>query len=544
MVVILLGISVVTILFFSCYFPLSFVLCLKVFQIGTLDLDICILIDWMTLIFSGVLCTILGCVLRFSEVYMMDDIFKARFTWLVFRFALSMFCLIYIPHFFFLLVGWDGLGVTRFLLIIYYLRDSSWAAGMKTYLINRLGDRFFILSLILFMKKGYWDIKKTVKKDLLCLVIVLGCFTKSAQFPFSRWLPAAMAAPTPVSALVHSSTLVTAGVYIMIRFCHKFPFWLFMIIGVCGMWTYLSARFAACCEFDAKKVVAFSTLSQLGLMIISISLCLPHIAFFHLITHAMFKALMFICIGYLMIKRGHFQDIRKLGGLINSKPLVGIRLMVRRLSLMGFPFLAGSFSKELILEKNITRFNFIYQLLLIFSLPLTSYYARRLCFRVMKGSNSLIKKDKNINIISILPLFLGAIIRGVLMSTLYMSLSCVFVCHLMKFMIVLLLSIGIILSWYDIQLKTKRLLWFFSSICFLVPLNGTYKVNKNINLGGKIFNLLDQGLFSKGILNLDFRRNSARQNLHLIFKFFLFPYPTYYIFVRLGFIICRGVILF
>lgn len=146
-----------------------------------------------------------------------------------------MFCLIFFPHFLFLLIGWDGLGLTRFLLVIYYLSDSSWAAGMKTFLINRIGDRFFIICLVLFLRKGYWEIKTCSNKDLLAFLIVLGCFTKSAQFPFSRWLPAAMAAPTPVSALVHSSTLVTAGIYIMIRFCHMFPYWLFILVGIRGM---------------------------------------------------------------------------------------------------------------------------------------------------------------------------------------------------------------------------------------------------------------------------------------------------------------------
>ena len=124
-----------------------------------------------------------------------------------------------------------------------------------------------------------------------------------------------MAAPTPVSALVHSSTLVTAGIYLMIRFCYIFPDWLFFIIGVRGMWTLYSASLAACCEFDGKKVVAYSTLSQLGLMAVSLSLNLPLIAFFHLVTHTVFKALIFICVGYLINKRGHFQDLRSLKGL-------------------------------------------------------------------------------------------------------------------------------------------------------------------------------------------------------------------------------------
>lgn len=426
----------------------AYLLTLNILDFCGLRIDLRFFIDWVRLLFFRVLCIIVSCVLKFSEVYMSEDIFKVRFTWLVLRFVFSMFCLIFFPHFFFLLVGWDGLGITRFLLVIYYLSDSSWAAGMKTYLINRVGDSFFIIALVLFLHKGKWDINRITKKRILALLIVLGRFTKRAQFPFSSWLPAAMAAPTPVSALVHSSTLVTAGIYLMIRFRGIFPDWLFFIIGSAGMWTLYSASLAACREFDAKKIVAYSTLSQLGLMAVSISLNLPMVAFYHLLTHAMFKALIFICVGYLINKRGHFQDLRSLKGLWQSSPLLAVTLIISRLSLMGFPFLAGFFSKELIVEKDILIINWVYHFLLLFSLPLTSYYSSRLVFNILNGckyKRVSCTRDDNILFFSLLPLYFGRIFVGRALYPQFYSLSSIYPCHMMKFLVRSFILAGVVL---------------------------------------------------------------------------------------------------
>lgn len=205
---------------------------------------------------------------------------------------------------------------------------------------------------------------------------------------------------------------------------------------------------AACGEFDAKKVVAYSTLSQLGLMTVSISLNLPLVAFFHLITHAMFKALIFICVGYLIKKSGHFQDLRRLKGLWRTRPLLGITLIVRSLSLLGFPFFAGFFSKELILEKNILIINQIFHLLLLFSLPLTSYYSTRLVFNILKGRNYnsvSCRNDDKVLFFSLLPLYLGSIFIGSILAPHFYRLRSIYPCHMMKFFVFFFISIGVIL---------------------------------------------------------------------------------------------------
>lgn len=504
----------------------------KVLRIVRLDLDLCIFIDWVSLLFFSVLCMIVSCVLKFSCVYMEEDKFNIRFTWIVLRFVFSMACLIFIPHFFFLLVGWDGLGITSFLLVIYYLRDSSWGAGLKTYLINRIGDRFFIVGLIMFLRAGYWDIKRVGEKWLLCLVVVIGCFTKRAQFPFSSWLPAAMAAPTPVSSLVHSSTLVTAGIYLMIRFSHMFPNWVFIIIGVRGMWTLYSARLAACCEKDCKKIVAYSTLSQLGLMRVSISIGLPLIAFFHLITHAMFKALIFICVGYLIKKRGHYQDLRSLKGLWTINPTLAMTLIIRKFSLLGFPFLAGFFSKELILEKNILFIKWIFHLLLLYSLPLTSFYRVRLIVKVLKKvkyKSITPTPDKNTLLFSIIPLYLGAIRVGFIVYPKFYSVRSIYPCHFMKLKVFLLILFGAYLAWADYKINKNSLMWFCRNIRFLVPFKRSFWNNSFRNTGNELYNLLDQGAWRRIISSIDSSVKYSGNWASSALNYFSSPKAGYYV---------------
>jgi NADH-ubiquinone oxidoreductase chain 5 len=191
-------------------------------------------------------------------------------------------------------------------------------------------------------------IYKSVDTGLVCLLVVLAAITKSAQIPFSAWLPAAIAAPTPVSALVHSSTLVTAGVYLLIRFhtllgVNNFLFYT-------GVFTIFMSGLGANFETDLKKIIALSTLRQLGLIIITLSIGFYEISFFHLLTHALFKSLLFLCAGVFIHSMGDIQDIRHLGGVIISCPVTSFYFIGASLALCGFPFLAGFYSKDLILE--------------------------------------------------------------------------------------------------------------------------------------------------------------------------------------------------
>lgn len=214
------------------------------------------------------------------------------------------------------------------------------------------------------------------------ILVILAAFTKRAQIPFSSWLPAAIAAPTPVSALVHSSTLVTAGVYLLIRFNVLFiDSVLREFILLVGGLTIFIAGLSANFEFDLKKIIALSTLSQLGLIVRILGLGFNKLAFFHLLTHALFKALLFLCAGLIIHKIKNFQDIRKMGGLVNFLPFSRSCFNISNLALCGLPFLAGFYSKDLILEVSaISSLNYLSFFLFFLSTGLTVSYSFRLAY--------------------------------------------------------------------------------------------------------------------------------------------------------------------
>jgi len=225
---------------------------------------------------------------------------------------------------------------------------------MVTILSNRVGDVAILLSISWLFNFGGWNffyLQYIVKREglmFIIILIILAAITKRAQIPFSAWLPAAIAAPTPVSSLVHSSTLVTAGVYLLIRF--SFMIYVNNFLLYVGVLTMFIAGASANFECDLKKIIALSTLRQLGLIIIVIGLGLRDLSFFHLITHAMFKSLLFLCAGVFIHSYGEIQDIRFISRLIKGLPLSSFYFIVCSIALCGFPFLSGFYSKDLILE--------------------------------------------------------------------------------------------------------------------------------------------------------------------------------------------------
>lgn len=243
------------------------------------------------------------------------------------------------------------------MLVIYYQNNLACNAGILTVLRNRVGDVAILMGIGLEVTQGSFRFLPGARLDfwVVVLVVVAGV-TKRAQIPFSAWLPAAMAAPTPVSALVHSSTLVTAGVYLLIRFnvaltergLNTY------LLGV-ALITMLMAGVRANLETDLKKVVALSTLSQLGLIIMTLRIGLPGLAFFHLITHAIFKSTLFMCVGFMIHSAGGTQDGRKIRGLGLAAPFLGVVFRVTNIALAGLPFLAGFYSKDIILELAYSR---------------------------------------------------------------------------------------------------------------------------------------------------------------------------------------------
>nr|WNL54050.1 NADH dehydrogenase subunit 5 [Microcerotermes subtilis] len=382
--------------FFGVYFIMSDLVYFVDWNVITLNgssIVMTFLFDWMSLLFMGFVLIISSLVILYSDDYMFGDLNIVRFILLVLMFVVSMMFLIISPNVISILLGWDGLGLVSYLLVIYYQNVSSYGAGMLTVLSNRIGDVALLMVIAWMINFGSWNfiyyleiLSGSVEMELISFLVVLAAMTSSAQIPFSSWLPAAMAAPTPVSALVHSSTLVTAGVYLLIRFSPSFSYWLNVVLLLVSGLTMFMAGLGANFEFDLSKIIALSTLSQLGLMIMTISIGLSGLAFFHLLTHALFKALLFMCAGGVIHSMGDSQDIRFMGGLSVYMPFTSSSLMVSNFALCGMPFLAGFYSSDFILEMfSMSYVNMFGFLLLFVSTGLTVCYSFRLFYFVLCG---------------------------------------------------------------------------------------------------------------------------------------------------------------
>nr|QID48536.1 NADH dehydrogenase subunit 5 [Celes skalozubovi] len=353
--------------------------------------------DWMSLIFMSFVMYISSLVIYYSIDYMSNESNINRFVMIVLMFIFSMVLLIISPNLISILLGWDGLGLVSYCLVIYYQNVKSYNAGMLTALSNRVGDVFILISITWMLNFGSWNyinyyffIFDSFEMKVITMLIIISSMTSSAQIPFSSWLPAAMAAPTPVSALVHSSTLVTAGVYLLIRFSPMLLTynygWFLLLIGCMTMFmSGLGANF----EFDLSKVIALSTLSQLGLMMSVLSMGYNVLAFFHLLTHALFSALLFMCAGSMIHNLKDSQDIRFMGSIVNFMPLTSMCFNVSSLSLCGMPFLVGFYSSDLILEVVcLSWVNSLIFFLYFISTGLTASYSFRLFYYSMMGDNN------------------------------------------------------------------------------------------------------------------------------------------------------------
>nr|AVJ52446.1 NADH dehydrogenase subunit 5 [Eurygaster dilaticollis] len=398
----------------------------EVLSVNSVSVVMTFLIDWMSMIFMGCVLFISSMVIYYSAVYMHSDVYSVRFLYMVLLFVLSMVLLIVSPNLISILLGWDGLGLVSYCLVIYFQNYKSYSAGMVTVLTNRIGDVAILVTVAWFMNFGSWNYIYFLwyTSDwvfYVMLLLVLAAFTKSAQIPFSSWLPAAMAAPTPVSALVHSSTLVTAGVYLLIRFSDlilSYDVSIFLLISCLTMFmSGLGANF----EYDLKKIIALSTLSQLGLMMSSLFMGFPILSFFHLLSHAFFKALLFLCAGIMIHCMSDSQDIRHMGYMINHLPYTCACFCISNLSLCGAPFLSGFYSKDLVLEYlTMGYFNLFIYVIYFVSVGLTACYTFRLVYYCISGNSGLFTFqglfEDAVMMISMVFLTFMAIVCGSLLS--------------------------------------------------------------------------------------------------------------------------------
>nr|YP_005351153.1 NADH dehydrogenase subunit 5 [Tegula brunnea]AFB78103.1 NADH dehydrogenase subunit 5 [Tegula brunnea] len=504
----------------------------EIFSASSTSMCLSLILDPVGVSFSNVVCFISACVMLFSSSYMSGDIFLSRFVGLVMMFVLSMNLLVFIPNLVALLIGWDGLGIVSFALVIYYQNTKSLSAGMLTALANRVGDVMLLLSIGFCVTQGHWNVLFMWHSEfspVLVFCIVVAGMTKSAQIPFSSWLPAAMAAPTPVSALVHSSTLVTAGVFLLIRF---FPFlnsFEGFKIGLLfiSVLTLLMAGIGANYEYDLKKVIALSTLSQLGVMMMSLGLGMPFLALFHLYTHALFKAMLFLCAGAIIHNNSNCQDLRQLGNLWNQMPLTISCLNVANLALCGAPFMSGFYSKDLILETSLFSPCSLLMILLIFlATGMTAAYSIRLSIYSLWGHSNHFSMhqnyDEDISITSaIIPLSIISVFGGKAMQTAVLEFDELIVLpipyKLLTITVILLGAWVAVVLWQSPQTSAtggKKIMSFNSLMWFLAPLSTQPVILIPLTSGVNFFKSLDQGWLEmfggRGIFILS--KNSAKIN--------------------------------
>nr|ANC96334.1 NADH dehydrogenase subunit 5 [Carychium tridentatum] len=397
----------------------TFIMEYELLNLSSICFSFTMIFDSISMCFGAVVTLIAGCVFTFACKYMEEDHFFFRFIWILLSFVISMNLLIFSGSVFFLLLGWDGLGITSFALIIYYQSYESYSAGFQTLMVNRIGDALIVAGSFLFVSlEQYSFLSLTSAFTLLVLVLCVAALTKSAQYPFSSWLPAAMAAPTPVSALVHSSTLVTAGIYLVIRLSHNLPLSISssLLLMICGSITCLLGGWAATFENDIKKIIALSTLSQLGVMVFSLGLGFPALALFHLFTHAMFKALLFLAAGSILLTSFGTQDLRLLGGVGLKMPLAMVLFNLSSLCLVGTPFLSAFYSKHLILEKVfLSGTNMVGIVLMMVATMFTAKYSLRALKSVVWSKMALSVSSAPSSSLINLPLIIlgsGAIVAG------------------------------------------------------------------------------------------------------------------------------------
>jgi len=381
-------------------------------QIGELNISVGFLIDNLTAIMLVVVSFVSLMVHIYTIGYMHDDAGYTKFFSYISLFTFSMFMLVMSNNFMQLFFGWEAVGLVSYLLIgFWHHKESAVEANLKAFLVNRVGDFGFLLGIALVLMyfgsldyvevfaslgnvTGVTMLDGTSVITVICILLFIGAMGKSAQVPLHVWLPGSMEGPTPISALIHAATMVTAGIFMVSRMSPMFELseTALIVVMVVGAITALFMGLLGIVQNDIKKVVAYSTLSQLGYMTVALGVSAYSVAIFHLMTHAFFKALLFLAAGSVIVALHHKQDIREMGGLRKKMPITYWTSLVGTLALIGFPGFAGFYSKDMIIEavhfSQLPFSDWVYVAVVI-GVFITAFYSLRMFFLVFHGESRM-----------------------------------------------------------------------------------------------------------------------------------------------------------
>ena len=381
-------------------------------QIGGLNMSVGFLVDNLTSVMLLVVSFVSLMVHIYTIGYMQEDEGYTKFFSYISLFTFAMFMLVISNNFMQLFFGWEAVGLVSYLLIgFWHHKESAVEASLKAFLVNRVGDFGFLLGIaVLLMFFGTLDYVETFTLasqvngqtifgdisviTVICLLLFIGAMGKSAQVPLHVWLPGSMEGPTPISALIHAATMVTAGIFMVSRMSPIFELSdvALTVMMVIGAITAIFMGLLGIVQNDIKRVVAYSTLSQLGYMTVALGVSAYSVAIFHLMTHAFFKALLFLAAGSVIVALHHEQDIRNMGALRKKMPITYITALIGTLALIGFPGFAGFYSKDMIIEavhfSNLPFADWVYYVV-VFGVFITAFYSLRMFFMVFHGESRL-----------------------------------------------------------------------------------------------------------------------------------------------------------
>nr|DBA43709.1 TPA_asm: ND5 [Bombus melanurus] len=458
-----------------------------IFNLNSMKMNFIFMINFKLFLFVFLVMLISSMIFLYSLSYMdlNDNNYIKRFYYLMLLFLMSMIFLILSPNMLTLLLGWDGLGLISYCLIIYYQKKLSFNSGMMTIILNRLGDASLLMIISFMIIFGSWNLFFYNLKIYMLLMFILMVFTKSAQLMFMVWLPAAMMAPTPVSSLVHSSTLVTAGIYLLINYEMmidlKYKNWILLISSL----TMIISGIMANLEMDFKKIIALSTLSQLGFMMSIYSLGFSNLTFLHLFIHAFFKSMMFMCAGSLIHYMIGIQNFRLYSGMFYSYPMKSLLMLFSLMMLCGFPFLVGFYSKDLIIEYYFLNMMSIFSLMnLIIGTIFTVSYSFRIMMMLM-NNNCMIKliyfyEDFIMIICMMIMLMIMLMLSKFIFNFFYFQKN-ISLITIYKYFVFKMLILGFMISLIMLNLNFLKKILFMIKNFFMMIFFYKFMINKMMN---------------------------------------------------------------